>query len=96
MTPPRIIYPHDHPNVEAPNQYSPAFCAVVRASCATMMNDLKEDIARIENRMFTITLLAITQLLAICGSLVYVILTKVSWSQKLAAAAEIAEKVLGQ
>ena len=95
MTPPQIILPNENRTV-APDIYSPAFCAVVRASCATMMHDLRDDIARIENRMFTITLLAITQLLAICGSLVYVILTKVSWSQKLAAAAEIAEKVLGQ
>ena len=81
MTPQHVMFEL----VEAPDVYNPSFCTAIRAGCINQMNDIRRDlkevnhrIDKIDNRMFTLIVLAIGQILAVAGTLGYFILSKVN------------------
>jgi len=59
-----------------PNGYSPAYCEAVRRGCEEKMENINEKVDKVDSRMWSLIILAGSNLLASIGGLVFYLITQ--------------------
>lgn len=62
--------------LKAPDDYTPEFCDAIRAGCQQHMRDIKENVEKVDSRIFTLVLLVLGNLAAGIGSLLFYVITR--------------------
>lgn len=60
----------------APTNYTPAYCEAIRLGCGEKMENIDKKVDKVDSRMWSLIILAATNLLASMGGLVFYLITQ--------------------